>query len=134
MLGKTVESFQTIIGSETKIHGRLELGESLRLDGYVNGDIEGVLGKCVSVAIGASGTVRGDIHAYRVLVAGLVEGNIYAEEQVELHAGSEVRGDIVYGNIAIEKNAKHNGMMIARNDQIIAAPRSTLSTYQKESP
>lgn len=128
LLGNTIESFETIIGSQTRIHGRVELGESVRIDGCVDGDIEGIPGKRISVALGASGKVRGDIHAYRVLVAGLVEGNVYAEEQVELHSGSEVRGDIVYGEIAIEKNAKLNGLMISRTDQNIAAPKSTTST------
>jgi cytoskeletal protein CcmA (bactofilin family) len=56
----------------------------------------------------------GDISAYRVLVAGKVEGNIYATERVELHDGAEVRGDITYGQIGIEPGAILFGLMIAR--------------------
>ncbi|MEN9853441.1 MAG: hypothetical protein RL162_733, partial [Pseudomonadota bacterium] len=37
-LGRTVESFQTMIGEATEIHGRLVASESLRIDGKVIGN------------------------------------------------------------------------------------------------
>ena len=57
--------------------------------------------------------VRGDIHAHRVLIAGTVEGNVYASEKVELHNGSSVRGDIAYGQLAMEYGAVLNGALNA---------------------
>jgi cytoskeletal protein CcmA (bactofilin family) len=113
----TMESFETIIGPATEVHGRLVAHESLRIDGTVVGNIEARQDKKVSIALGRTGLVQGDIYAFRVLVAGRVEGNIYATERVELHDGAEVRGDITYGQLGIEHGAKLNGLMISRNGE-----------------
>ncbi len=117
-LQATVEHFETIIGSNTEVHGRIVIDKGMRVDGKVIGNIEAQPNSTVSVALGAAGQVLGDISAYRVLVAGKVEGNIYAAERVELHDGSEVRGDITYGQIGIEPGAKLFGLMIARDSEI----------------
>ena len=116
-LKPTMESFETIVGPATEVHGRLVADESLRIDGRVIGNIEARQGKCVSIALGRPGFVQGDIYAYRVLVAGKIEGNIYAVERVELHEGAEVKGDITYGQLGIEHGAKLNGLMISRNGE-----------------
>lgn len=46
------------------------------------------------------------------MVAGKVEGNIYATERAEFHKDSEVRGDITYGTIGVEHGAKLLGLVI----------------------
>jgi cytoskeletal protein CcmA (bactofilin family) len=114
-LQPTMESFETIVGPATEVHGRIVANESLRIDGRVIGNIESRQGKNVSIALGRTGMVQGDINAFRVLVAGRVEGNIYATERVELHEGAEVRGDITYGQLGIEHGAKLNGLMISKS-------------------
>lgn len=112
-----MESFETIIGPSTEVHGRLVAHESIRIDGRVIGNIEARQGKNVSIALGRSGFVQGDIYAFRILVAGRVEGNIYGSERVELHDGAEVQGDITYGRLGIEHGAKLNGLMISKNGE-----------------
>ena len=117
-LQATIEEFETIIGPHAEVHGRIVIDKGMRVDGKVVGNIEAHPNSTVSVALGSAGQVLGDINAYRVLVAGKVEGNIYATERVELHDGSEVRGDITYGQIGIEPGAKLFGLMIARDTEI----------------
>jgi cytoskeletal protein CcmA (bactofilin family) len=39
-LQPTMESFETIVGPATEVHGRLVANESLRIDGSVIGNIE----------------------------------------------------------------------------------------------
>jgi cytoskeletal protein CcmA (bactofilin family) len=46
------------------------------------------------------------------MVAGKVEGNIYAAERVEFHKDSIVHGDISYGSIAVEHGARLLGLVI----------------------
>ena len=46
------------------------------------------------------------------MVAGRVEGNIYAAERVEFHKDSIVHGDISYGSIAAEHGARLLGLVI----------------------
>ena len=111
-LSPTQERFDTIIGRTTQIYGRLVLLDSVRIDGKVVGNIETTKDNKVTVAIGLTGEVSGDITAHRVMVAGKVEGNIYAAERVEFHKDSVVHGDISYGSIAVEHGARLLGLVI----------------------
>lgn len=113
----TVESFDTVIGVSTTIHGRVVAETGLRIDGTVIGDVEARQYDGISVALGRTGKVQGDIHAARVLIAGQVDGNIYATERVELHAGARVNGDVTYGQLGIEQGASISGLMISKSGE-----------------
>ncbi len=108
----TQERFDTLVGRTTTVFGRLVLLDSVRIDGKVFGNIETAPGNKISVAIGPTGEVTGDIHAYRILVAGKVKGNIYAAERVEFHKDSMINGDVSYGSIAVEHGARLLGMVL----------------------
>lgn len=112
---KSIESFETMVGEHAEIHGRIVTSESARIDGKLIGNVEATQENKVSIALGKSGHIQGDIYAYRVFIAGRVDGNIYCTERVELHDGAIVNGDISYEQIAIEPGAKLNGLMICRN-------------------
>jgi cytoskeletal protein CcmA (bactofilin family) len=117
LLLPTNERFDTLIGKTSEIYGRMVVGESLRIDGKVVGNIESEENTKVTVAIGEDGVVVGDIFAYRVMVAGKVEGNIYAFERVEFHQTAQVRGDVTYGTIGIEHGARVIGLVIQGVDK-----------------
>lgn len=108
------ESFDTLIGSATRIEGRMVVNKSIRLDGTIEGSIESPNDNQVTVAIGHTGLVHGDIRAHRVLVNGQVDGNIYAREKCELHETSKVKGDIHYGLLGIEHGAEILGLMVKK--------------------
>lgn len=108
----TQERFDTLVGRSTNVFGRLVLLDSVRIDGKVFGNIETAPGNKISVAIGPTGEVTGDIHAYRIMVAGKVKGNIYASERVEFHKDSMMNGDVSYGSIAVEHGARILGMIV----------------------
>lgn len=112
LLEPTSERFDTLIGKTSEIYGRMFVGESLRIDGKVVGNIESSPDSKVTVAIGESGEVVGDITAYRVVIAGKVEGNIYTKERAEFYKTSVVRGDVTYGSLGIEHGAKLLGLVI----------------------
>jgi cytoskeletal protein CcmA (bactofilin family) len=117
-----VESFDTVIGKSTTIHGRVVAETGLRIDGTVIGDIEAHHAIGISIALGRAGKVQGDIHADRVLIAGQVDGNIYASERVELHSGAKVNGDVTYDQLGIEEGATISGLMISRSGQEPSGP------------
>jgi cytoskeletal protein CcmA (bactofilin family) len=106
-----------LIGKTSEIYGRIVVGESLRIDGKVVGNIESEENTKVTVAVGEDGEVIGDIFAYRVMIAGKVEGNIYATERVEFHQTAQVRGDVTYGSIGIEHGARVIGLVIQGTDK-----------------
>jgi cytoskeletal protein CcmA (bactofilin family) len=110
----SVESFDTLIGAATRIEGRMVVNKSIRLDGTIEGSIESNTDNHVTVAIGHTGLVHGDVRAHRVLVNGQVDGNIYAREKCELHETSRVKGDIHYGLLGIEHGAEILGLMVKK--------------------
>ncbi|QWD79351.1 polymer-forming cytoskeletal protein [Polynucleobacter sp. MWH-Spelu-300-X4] len=117
LLVPTNEKFDTLVGKTTEIVGKVILAESLRIDGKISGNIECQPDAKVTVAIGQDGEVVGDIHAYRVVVAGKVEGSIYASERAEFHPTARVHGDVTYGSIGVEHGAKIMGQMIQGVDK-----------------
>ena len=110
----SLEAFDTLIGAATRIEGRMVVNKSIRLDGTIEGSIESSTDTQVTVAIGHTGMVHGDVRAHRVLVNGQVDGNIYAREKCELHETSRVKGDIHYGLLGIEHGAEILGLMVKK--------------------
>lgn len=117
LLGKTIESFETIIGKSILIDGNLSISQGVRVDGTLNGNIYQDDGKNATVAISESGKVNGNIHAQHVIVSGHVKGNIYALDRVELLASSRIEGEITYGSLGIEVGAKVLGKLNQINTQ-----------------
>jgi cytoskeletal protein CcmA (bactofilin family) len=120
-----IETFGSLVGESTEIHGRMVLKESIRIDGKVFGNIEASNGLNVAVTIGPNGEVHGDISAYRIEVAGKVDGNVNATGTADLRATSEVIGDISYGFISVHPGANLKGIVIRKPN--------TLSGDKKES-
>lgn len=129
-LSPSKESFGTIIDEFTEVHGRLVSSTSLRIDGKVVGNVEASQDNNVSIAIGKTGFVQGDIYAYRIFIAGKVTGNIYCTERVELHDGAEVVGDVTYGQIGVEAGAKLSGMMIYRSKEANPELQDSAQVFQ----
>ena len=105
-LGKSVESFETIIGSSLRVDGNLLLRSSVRIDGLVNGNILQEDGCEATVAIAKGATVTGDIRAKHVIVSGNLLGNIFSSDRVELLETAFVSGDITYGTLGMQVGAK----------------------------
>jgi cytoskeletal protein CcmA (bactofilin family) len=75
-MSATSEKFDTIIGRTTTIQGTLILRDSVRIDGKVLGNIEADGDSKITVAVGPTGEIKGDIKAHRVMVAGKVAGRV----------------------------------------------------------
>ena len=110
----SMERFETLIGPGTTVHGDLILIDSVRIDGKVIGDVLATQGHRATVAIGPTGQVIGHISAFRVIVAGKVEGNITALERVDLTHDCLVQGDISYGSINVQHGARLQGLVIQK--------------------
>ena len=129
----TQERFDTLVGRTTTVFGRLVLLDSVRIDGKVFGNIETAPDNKISVAIGLTGEVKGDITAHRILVAGKVEGNIYAAERVEFHKDAVVNGDISYGSIGVEHGARLLGMVVQNKAASQSANRAQAAIQNAQS-
>lgn len=105
--GDTINTsmINTIIGNNSKIEGVLTASESTRIDGVLEGKIISES----SVIVGESGTVKGDITAIEILVAGTVYGNLMAKERIELTSTGRVLGDLLTKTLVIDEGASFKG-------------------------
>lgn len=78
-------------------------------DLIVDGRIEGRISSQGSLTIGESAKIKAEILCGSVTVYGKVQGNITANERVELRANAEVMGDIKAGALVMEAGAIYVG-------------------------
>ena len=115
----------SVLGSGTRLQGTLQVEESIRIDGRLEGNIEQSDGKDHWVIIGPTSEIIGDIQAQNVRVAGKILGNIIASGNVELANGAEVRGNIQHNAITVEPGASVHGQLIANDHSEAPATKPT---------
>lgn len=81
---------KTVLAEGTSFNGILKVQGSVTL----NGDFEGTITCTGSVAIGKAGKVKAEIEAHDAVVAGHLQGKIFAQDRVELQGGSHFVGDV----------------------------------------
>lgn len=104
---------------ETANEGQVEsvVGASVKLEGdfssdgdiFVHGNVTGKVSTKASLSVGETAEVKADIIAKNVMVAGKVEGNIKADEKVDIIASGKVHGDITTDDLSIASGAVFTG-------------------------
>jgi cytoskeletal protein CcmA (bactofilin family) len=95
----------TIIGKGTRIEGTMSVDGATRIDGIVSG-------KLISndvITIGPTGEVKAEVKARSIIVGGKVQGNLEAEEKIELQSKAELKGDLIAKSLLIEHGAVFHG-------------------------
>lgn len=84
----------------------------MQIDGKIEGDVS-----AVSITIGQTGSIQGEVKAQTVVVRGRIVGSIRARK-VELESGAHVEGDIVHASLAIQSNAVFQGQVRHADDPL----------------
>lgn len=100
-----IKSFGTVLGPGSKFVGEITGTDSV----VAHGAVEGSCKLDASVVISQGCTWKGDIMALNVLVAGEVEGDVTAQNQLEMLATGKVSGRLACRRIAIADGAVHQG-------------------------
>lgn len=104
MFGKGSRQLETIIGSGTRIAGKLYVDGTVRIDGLLEGDVEADW-----VVVGETGKIRGNSRTRGMVVGGEVEGNVDAGEIVELKEKARVTGEIRAPKLSVSEGAVFEG-------------------------
>ncbi len=97
-------SLETLIGQDSIIRGEIISKGVVRLDGTLEGSI-----KADYLILGRSGSVKGDMAAREIVVDGTVEGDLQAEELVEINPDGAVEGNIRTAKLIITEGAFFSG-------------------------
>ncbi len=99
------EGTVSVIGAGLKITGDVESSGVIKVEGTVEGNIRGAR----QLFLGKGGTIRGDLHASEIVLAGTVVGTISASDRCEIQGSSAVHGDIYTKSIVVLEGAVING-------------------------
>ncbi|WP_456397793.1 bactofilin family protein [Desulfurobacterium sp.] len=111
---KSVKSYagseiKSILSKELKISGNIKSEGKVRIDGEIEGDIEGDY-----VILGSSAIVKGNVRADVLILQGTVKGNIHADS-LELKSTASVTGEITVKNLTVEAGASVSGRVSSGN-------------------
>jgi len=102
------------INSGLSIIGKIIGHGALTIYGHVEGEL-----RASTVVIAAGAQMEGDVFAEELTIGGHVKGTIHAN-RVKLTNSAVVEGDILHRTLAIEENARFEGMS-RRNENAIDA-------------
>ncbi|MDH5763232.1 MAG: polymer-forming cytoskeletal protein [Nitrospinota bacterium] len=108
MSNKNVENIKDIkayLGEDTVFSGTLSFNGAVRIDGKMDGEIH----TDDTLIIGENGTLEADITAGTVICRGKIKGSIRASKRIEIHANSEVIGEISAPSLLVETGAIFDG-------------------------
>ena len=104
MLSKNADKLESFVGSNARIKGEMTVEGTLRLDGTIEG---GLNADCVILSEKAM--VKGDIAAQKIVIAGTVEGNLRAQELVEIQSKGKVLGGVFTPKLSVIEGGELNG-------------------------
>lgn len=103
-------SHHTLISKGTRVVGELHFTGELNVQGKVVGNI--VAEGDAELEISPGGFVEGQIQVPKVIVRGLVHGDIRCSKHVELAATAVINGNVYYHLLEMVKGAQVHGGMI----------------------
>lgn len=98
-------------GSTVSIKGSVISHADFYFDGHLEGPIQAVHSL---VTLGPNARVTGDIRARRIVVDGVVRGNLLAVEQIALGKNSRLEGNLATARISIQDGAYFKGRVDMR--------------------
>ena len=103
----------SILAQGCRFKGEVEIQGVFR----VEGEFEGSIRTPEQLVIGKTGVVKGEIKVKNAIIGGRVNGNIIAENKIELQGGSHVEGDIRTRRLVIDEGVFFEGNCSMGNKQ-----------------
>jgi len=96
--------FETVLGPHTSLRGELKSEANVRIDGTLDGsiDLDG------NVMVGETAHISANIHAFNLLIAGSVRGDLTGQK-IQVTRTGRVWGDLNAASIVTEEGAFIDG-------------------------
>lgn len=98
-------NIQSALGSGTMIEGRFSFETPVRIDGSLRGEIK----SSSALIVGKNAVVNARIKVGALIVLGSVEGEIEAEDLIEIRSSGSLLGEVVTKRIALEEGGVFSG-------------------------
>lgn len=120
-------TYITQIKEGSVIKGNMESPHSIRVDGFVTGDL---ISK-EKIIIGQKGEIGGNLNGSDITIEGFINGDVISNGRLQLTSRSRIYGKIFAKEISIENGAELNGKVTVGKD--IDLPEFTASSPSRSS-
>ena len=102
---------KSLIADGSEINGNISFTDGLRVDGKITGNIHA--GEEVSsiLVISEIATIMGEITADHIIINGTVKGPIHARKMLELQPKARIDGDVRYAALEMHQGALITGQL-----------------------
>lgn len=106
---KKTPPIRTLIGEGTTIAGEIRFQDGLRIDGDVQGNVLAIGDARSLLVISEKARVNGKVRAGHVIINGMVQGPVVAEDLLELQPKARIVGDVQYEALEMHQGATIDG-------------------------
>ncbi|MAK09128.1 MAG: cell shape determination protein CcmA [Rhodobacteraceae bacterium] len=102
----------SLVGKKARVLGEIRFSEGLHIDGLIKGNVVSDEDKPATLSVSNSGTIEGHVKVPNVIISGVVKGDVYSSDYVELGSTARIEGDVYYGLIEMAMGAEVNGKLV----------------------
>jgi len=117
---------ETLVGSNSKVQGDIDFRGGCHIDGSVNGNVTADPDSESALSISDIGSVDGGVTVPYVVLNGVVRGDVYASQRVELGPTARVIGNLYYNLIEMAIGAEINGKLVHQPEGQVPLLEQTL--------
>lgn len=102
----------TLIGPNTRISGDVNFAGGCHIDGTVHGNVTADAEGNAALSVSEDGSIEGGVTVPYVVLHGIVRGDVFASQRVELGPTARVIGNVYYNLIEMAIGAEINGKLV----------------------
>lgn len=103
---------ESMIGAKSSIEGNISVEGTLRVDGKISGTV-----KADAIVLSENAAVLGDITVRSAIIGGRVDGNVHAQEFVEIKPSGKIFGDINSRRLSVAEGGIFEGRSHVHRDE-----------------
>jgi cytoskeletal protein CcmA (bactofilin family) len=105
------EEISAFLGRDTVFEGKMTFEGVLRLEGKFDGEIF----ESGTLIVGENATVKGKVSVNRMVLKGLMEGDLRADARVEIHSTGKFYGTLMTANLVVSEGGVLDGQCKMKN-------------------
>lgn len=102
----------SLVGANSKVNGDLHFDGGCHIDGIVKGNVSADPDSDSALSISEDGTVEGGVAVPHIVLNGIVRGDVFASQRIELGPTARVIGNVYYNLIEMAIGAEINGKLV----------------------
>ena len=102
----------SLIGAGTIVDGNVTFTGGLRIDGAVHGKVATADNQPGTLVLSEQARIEGEARVSHVVINGVVNGPVTANDHLELQAKARVNGDVVYRSLEMHVGAIVQGKLV----------------------